>query len=72
LPKSSSSASGFLTYLLDQAGQRPRAIELVVAALGQPFLGRRSDSSMVHVAIRQLGFELHHELLDHAADDLRG
>ena len=59
-----------LDVLLDHAGERPRAVQPVVAALGQPFLGRRGQLDR-HVAVGELGLELHDELLDHAADDLR-
>jgi hypothetical protein len=55
-----------LDLLLDQAAHRPRAIELVIALLGQPRLGLVVEAD-VHIAIGELQLELEDELLDHAA-----
>ena len=58
-----------LDVFLDDPGQGTGAVELVIAVLGQPVGGffREFNRDMT---IRQLGFQLHDELLHHAADDV--
>ena len=62
-PNRISSASGFL-MLLDDAGERPGAELVVVAPLGQPFIGLRRQLDG-DVAVAELSLELEHELLHH-------
>ena len=58
-----------LDLVLDQPRHRPRAHQLVVAALGQPGARVRIELD-VHVLLGQLQLELEDELVDHPADRL--
>ena len=71
LPNSTSSASGFLSVLLDDAGERPGAEQAVVALLGQPAARAQSDELDEDLAVGELHLELGHELVDHLFDASR-
>ena len=58
-----------LDLLLDQAAHRARAVQLVVALLGQPRLGRVVQADM-NRPVRQLELQLEDELVHHAGHDL--
>ena len=59
-----------LDVLLDDAGHRAGAHRLVVAVARPATCAASSVSSIVHVAVGELRFQLHDELVDDLRDDL--